>query len=95
MKAIAYLRVSTQEQAGDDRMSLDIQERDIREHCQRRGHDLLRIYRDPGYSGDSKNRSAFQQMLKDIQADPPDVVVCWRGAGGGTVSLGGCAPQWP
>jgi site-specific DNA recombinase len=39
---------------------------------------LGHIYLDAGFSGASKNRPAFQQMLRDARAGAFDVIVCWK-----------------
>ena len=63
MKAIGYVRVSTEEQARKD--SLDVQERRIRDYCSARCWDLLRVVRDEGKSAKTVNRPG----LKEIRAD--------------------------
>ena len=57
MRAIAYCRVSTDEQVVDG-FSLDTQEKEIKEYCINNDIDLLRIYVDSGVS-------AFKNFLKD------------------------------
>jgi site-specific DNA recombinase len=78
MKAVGYVRVSTIAQTEDDKVSLDQQEADIRAYCEQKGYDLIQVYRDAGYSGASKNRPAFQQMLADIPNQAFNVLVCWK-----------------
>lgn len=50
MKAVAYLRVSTDEQA-ESRAGLDAQLHTIRQHCQRAGLTLTATFTDEGVSG--------------------------------------------
>jgi DNA invertase Pin-like site-specific DNA recombinase len=50
-KILGYSRVSTTEQASDDRTSLQTQEREIRGSAMIRGVDCVEIYSDPGVSG--------------------------------------------
>jgi len=76
-RAAAYIRVSTERQAEEDRVSLSEQQKDIETHCEQRGHTLVKEYKDVG-SGASKRRPQFQQMLKDAQAGLFDVIVCWK-----------------
>ena len=76
-RAAAYIRVSTERQAEEDRVSLGEQKKDIDTHCEERGHTLVKVYQDVG-SGASKRRPQFQQMLKDAQAGLFDVIVCWK-----------------
>jgi site-specific DNA recombinase len=79
IRAVAYLRVSTEEQAEDDKVSLKIQEADIRAYCERRGYELVSIYCDPGYHGDTANRPDFRRLCKDIPGETFDLIVIWRG----------------
>ena len=79
LRAASYRRVSSQEQAADDKVSLEIQDQDIRAQIERKGYQHTHDYVDAGYSGDTKNRPQFQQMLKDLQAGLFDVIVVWRG----------------
>ena len=54
-RAAAYIRVSTERQAEEDRVSLGEQQKDIETHCGQRGHTLVKEYQDVG-SGASKRR---------------------------------------
>lgn len=76
-RAAAYIRVSTERQAEEDRVSLSEHQKDIETHCGQRGHTLIKEYQDVG-SGASKRRPQIQQMLKDPQAGLFDVIVCWK-----------------
>ncbi|RLG08163.1 MAG: hypothetical protein DRN68_04195, partial [Thaumarchaeota archaeon] len=64
IKAVGYVRVSTEEQAREG-LSLDAQEEKIRAYCTAKGWRLVRIYRDEGFSGKDLNRPALQEMLRD------------------------------
>ena len=77
-RAVAYIRVSTDRQAEEDKVSLDEQLADIESHCQARGYELATVYRDVGHSGASKRRPKFQEMLKAAGADEFDVIICWK-----------------
>ncbi len=44
-RAAAYIRVSTERQAEEDRVSLGEQQKDIETHCGQRGHTLSRSIR--------------------------------------------------
>jgi site-specific DNA recombinase len=78
MRAAIYIRVSTERQAEEDRVSLEAQEADCRAYCESRGYQVVEVYRDVGYSGASKNRPAFQRMLKDARAGKFDVIIAWK-----------------
>ena len=76
MKAVAYIRVSSQEQV--DGHSLDAQERLFRELCQNRDWEQVSIYREEGRSAhvDSINkRPVFRQLLEDAATGAFEVVV--------------------
>ena len=74
IKAVGYVRVSTEEQAREG-LSLDAQEEKIRAYCTAKGWRLVRIYRDEGFSGKDLNRPALQEMLRDLKADGIQAVV--------------------
>ena len=50
IRAAGYIRVSTEEQAEDDKVSLDIQSEAITERCKKNGYELIEIYEDDGHS---------------------------------------------
>lgn len=50
MRAVGYVRVSTEEQA-DEGVSLDAQEARLRAYCALRGLELVAVHRDEGVSG--------------------------------------------
>ena len=71
-KALIYCRVSTDEQAGDERHSLKTQLR----LCERGIEDMKTykladngVYKDPGKSATNMNRPGLQDMLIRIQED--------------------------
>ena len=74
LKAVGYIRVSTDEQAKDGQ-SLELQESRIRAYCEAKGWELLRVYRDEGVSGKDLNRPGIQSLISDLQDNGVDVVV--------------------
>jgi len=66
-KAIAYVRVSTEEQSKEG-VSLDAQEQRIRAYAAMRGLDLIAIYREEGVSAKIPLRSRPQgaKLVKDL-----------------------------
>ena len=74
VKAVGYVRVSTEEQVREG-LSLDAQEEKIRAYCTAKGWRLVRVYRDEGFSGKDLNRPALQEMLRDLKADGIQAVV--------------------
>ena len=66
MKAVAYIRVSSQDQVNGH--SLDAQERLFRELCKNRGWEPVRVYREEGKSAHTdsiQKRPKFRQLLED------------------------------
>lgn len=69
MKAVGYIRVSTEKQAteGD---SLGYQEQKVKQYCQFKGIELIDILRDEGKSGGkNKGREGFEIILDRIEAN--------------------------
>jgi site-specific DNA recombinase len=65
---IAYLRVSTEEQACEG-VSLAAQERQLRAHCDAHGLELLRVERDEGVSGSRlRSRAGLQRALASLRS---------------------------
>jgi site-specific DNA recombinase len=74
VKAVGYVRVSTNEQATEG-ASLDVQESRIRSYCEARGWELARLYRDEGLSGKNLDRPGIQALLSDLTGNGVTVVV--------------------
>lgn len=66
IKAGAYIRVSTDEQA-ENGYSLQMQEERITAQIIAKGWDLHKVYIDGGQSGGKLERPALQEMLADIE----------------------------
>ena len=77
IRAASYIRVSTERQAEDDKVSLGEQHRDIAAYCEDIGYTVVKEYKDVG-SGASKRRTGFQGLLRDVQDGVFDVIVCWK-----------------
>lgn len=70
-----YLRVSTDEQGA----SMEAQEAGAREWAARQGHDVVRVYRDEGFSGaEWVNRPDLIRLQADVRASPRpwDILIC-------------------
>ena len=70
MKAIGYVRVSTEEQAREG-ISLDNQKTKIEAYCELNDLELVEIVEDAGKSGKDLNREGIQSLLNSIKG-PPD-----------------------
>ena len=68
MKAIGYVRVSTEDQARDG-YGLPAQEHAIRAYCDAQGWELTAVYADAGKSGKAlQGREALTRLLADAEA---------------------------
>lgn len=77
MKALAYVRVSTEEQAREG-ISLQNQESRIRAFCQAKDWGLADVLVDEGYSGSSLDRPRMQELIRRCQRREVDVVVIYK-----------------
>jgi site-specific DNA recombinase len=75
--ACALVRVSSEEQARGG-YGLEFQEQDIRTFCTRNNVELLRVFRDEGYSGATANRPGFQEMLDWARQKRFQMLVIWK-----------------
>jgi len=75
MKAVGYVRVSTEEQ--EEGYSLEAQERSIRALSEARGWTLIRIYRDEGLSAYRDVRRPEYEAMIAAMAEW-DVVIVWK-----------------
>ena len=74
MRAVGYIRVSTEQQV-EKKNSLEAQKDNIREYCEKKNWKLVDIYTDGGLSGGTSDRPAYQQMLEDLKNDKFDAVI--------------------
>lgn len=74
--ARGYIRVSTAEQASDDALSLETQEKMIRSRCVLKGVELIKCYVDAGISGkDIEHRPQLRSLVNEVQ-EGELVIVC-------------------
>lgn len=73
-----YCRVSTVEQAQEG-YSIDSQYQNIKEYCEREGHEIYKLYEDRGISGKNIiNRPGIKQLLEDAKDNKFDLVLSWK-----------------
>jgi len=77
IKAIGYIRVSTDEQAKEG-VSLENQEAKIRAYCDLKDLDLLEIVQDAGISAKNLRRPGVQKVLEMAQEKMVDAVVVYK-----------------
>jgi len=70
-KAIAYIRVSTQEQGGDDRFGIEAQKQEIIKYAEANGYEIVDVLVDT-ISGVKENRPQWDRIILDEKvANPP------------------------
>jgi DNA invertase Pin-like site-specific DNA recombinase len=74
MKTVLYARVSTNDKGQDPQMQL----RELREYCQRRGWEITGEYIDIGVSGAKDSRPELNRLMADAHKCRFDAVVVWR-----------------
>ena len=67
---IAYIRVSTDGQCGDDKFGLDAQREQITEYCEKNNMNILKWFMDEGESG-AKERPGFDEIVYGDVSNPP------------------------
>lgn len=72
MRAVIYARVSTADQ------HCDLQLRELREYCSRRGWEIAGEYVDSGWSGSKASRPELDRLLKDASEHRFHVIVVWK-----------------
>lgn len=70
MNVIAYIRVSTDGQVGEDKFGLDVQKQTIQDYCDKNGHIILKWFTDEGESG-AKERPGFDEIVYGEVSNPP------------------------
>jgi DNA invertase Pin-like site-specific DNA recombinase len=77
MKAIGYIRVSTDEQAREG-VSLENQKAKIEAYCQLNDLELVGILEDAGKSGKDLNREGMQALMDRIRGRSIDAVIVYK-----------------
>ncbi len=74
MRVALYARVSTSDKGQDPQMQL----RELREYCQRRGWEIAGEYIDVGVSGAKDSRPELNTLMLDAAKLKFDALVVWR-----------------
>jgi putative DNA-invertase from lambdoid prophage Rac len=72
MKTALYCRVSTADQ------SCDLQGRELKEYCKRRGWKIAGEYIDTGWSGSKVDRPELTRLMSDARRRMFDLVLVWK-----------------
>lgn len=67
---VAYIRVSTDGQVGDDKFGLEVQREQIIDYCKKNNFNILKWYSDEGESG-AKYRPGFDEIVYGDISNPP------------------------
>jgi len=88
LRAVIYIRVSSEVQAAADKVSIHAQEADCRAYCESKGYTIVDVYRDAEKyrvngrlvepSGTRYDRPQLRKMLADGAAGRFEVIVAWR-----------------
>lgn len=79
IRAVLYIRVSTEEQAKHG-YSLQSQKENLMDYCKQKNYKVVDIYVDEGKTARTKlrNRLELQRLIKDAEKDKFDRIVFWR-----------------
>ncbi len=79
IKAVLYIRVSTEEQVRHG-YSLDSQKNRLLEYCKEKGYQVIDIYVDEGKTARSKikNRTELLRLIEDAKEKKFDRIVFWK-----------------
>lgn len=72
-----YCRVSTQEQARSG-LSLDMQERRMRAHCEAHGYRVAEVIRDEGFSAKTLDRPGMARVRELVASRAVDAIVVYK-----------------
>lgn len=70
-RAVAYCRVSTEGQAGEDKFGIASQMDMIREYCEKNDIEVVNWYIDEGVSGAESKRPALGRLMEGEVTNPP------------------------
>jgi DNA invertase Pin-like site-specific DNA recombinase len=74
VRAIAYVRVSSEEQA-DSRAGLEAQRAAIQQECKRRGWKIVEVIEDAGFSAKDLKRPGVRAALDELERGRADALV--------------------
>lgn len=79
MNVVAYCRVSTDAQAGEDRFGIEAQKGQIINYCEQNGLNIIGWYIDEGESGVKESRPKLDELLFGNATNPPiEAVVVYK-----------------
>ncbi len=75
MKAYAYIRVSTKNQAEEDKYGIPVQVEDIKKYAEKNNIEIIDTFIDDGYSGGTIERPALTELLMEVEKKKVDAVI--------------------
>ena len=80
MRAVGYVRVSTENQNGCDSFGLETQRDAISKYCASNGLELIQVYEDPAFSGSLQplERPGLHALLEALKAEDITQVIVTR-----------------
>ena len=76
-RAAIYTRVSSQQQAGEDKTSLKTQLEDCRKLAEKKGFEIIAELRDIK-TGTDRKRKGFLELCRMVEANEIDAVIAWK-----------------
>lgn len=73
MKAVAYYRVST-----SDKQDVGMQEKAVKDYCEREGIEIVGEFKDIGESGSKESRPQFDLMLNAMRNKEFDCIIVYK-----------------
>lgn len=73
MKAVTYYRISTR-----DKQDISMQQKAVRDYCQREHIDIIKEYSDIGQSGKKESRPQFDLMLEGMRQGLFDCIITYK-----------------
>ena len=70
-RAVAYCRVSTDGQVGEDKFGIESQREQIKEYCEKNDIEVVQWFIDEGVSGTDRRRPALDKILGGEITNPP------------------------
>jgi len=77
LRAVAYLRVSTEEQARKG-ISLDFQKELVKSWANAKELKLIKVIKDPGFSGKNLKRPGLQELMNMCKENEVDTVIIYK-----------------
>lgn len=75
IKAGLYVRTSRSEENKNNRCSIKTQIEGLKQYCQEKDYNVIKLYVDEDYSGSNFNRPGFNEMMEDIKKHEINTII--------------------